>query len=278
MKTILVATDFSDSAINAAHYAGDLSIFLGVGRIIFYHSYDDPVVASEIPLKDKKEDASLKEKSLTALENLKNEFRKKIGENIIFEVETNAYPLIFGVQKLIEEWDIDLVIAGTTGKSGWRKWAWGSNTLNLASSITAPLLVIPNDIRFKLVEKIVFACDLDKVDKTTPVDYLKFFKNKFNAQLLVLNVGKEDKSLDPKVIPEQNKLQQLIEPLNPQYHYVEDDDVMEGIEDFVEDEDADLLITVAKSYGFWESLLHKSVSQDLANQAEVPLLILRANP
>lgn len=40
MKTFLVATDFSQSALNAAKYAAAFGSQLGISQIILYHSFD----------------------------------------------------------------------------------------------------------------------------------------------------------------------------------------------------------------------------------------------
>lgn len=45
--------------------------------------------------------------------------------------------------------------------------------------------------------------------------------------------------------------------------------------DFAEDEDVDLVITIPKKFGFFESLFKRSVTKKLAYHTEIPLLILK---
>ncbi|MBL7734052.1 MAG: universal stress protein, partial [Chitinophagaceae bacterium] len=59
------------------------------------------------------------------------------------------------------------------------------------------------------------------------------------------------------------------------YHYAETDDIADEIEDFAEDQDAGLIITIPKSYGFFEGLFHRSVSKRLIRESDIPLLLLR---
>src|SRR5688572_9389995 len=49
MKTILIATDFSATAFNAATYAADMAQVIHANLLLF-HSYQVPVTYSEVPV------------------------------------------------------------------------------------------------------------------------------------------------------------------------------------------------------------------------------------
>ena len=49
MKTILVATDFSPAALNAANYAADMALAINAD-ILLLHVYQIPVVYLEVPV------------------------------------------------------------------------------------------------------------------------------------------------------------------------------------------------------------------------------------
>ena len=49
MKTILVATDFSPAALNAANYAGDMALAIHA-NILLLHVYSIPVNYSEVAI------------------------------------------------------------------------------------------------------------------------------------------------------------------------------------------------------------------------------------
>src|SRR4051812_44904314 len=49
MKTIIVPTDFSATAYNAARYALELAAQLGTSRILLYHAYEIIVPVPDLP-------------------------------------------------------------------------------------------------------------------------------------------------------------------------------------------------------------------------------------
>lgn len=265
METILITTDFSNTASNAARYAALLSKSLGVGSVILYHSYDNENMDTDL----------VHEGSLIALEILSDTIRKHLGRNTRVELIANDLPLLMGVERICEQHPVGLVVAGSTGKGGLAKFLLGSNTINLADKCPVPLLIVPEDADFEPIRKIVFACAMEKVIQTTPVETISLFTRQLNSKLLVLNVALEHKRFNPDIIPEQYEIHRLLDDLNPSYHYIEEDEIVEGIMDFVEDEGAQLLITVPKTYGFFDSFFRRSVTKKLAYDTDIPLLVLR---
>ncbi|MEZ0450893.1 universal stress protein [Sphingobacterium thalpophilum] len=276
MEAIIITTDFSEAAMNAARYAAGLSKSIGIKRIVLYHSYDNAPAATDVPVAET--DTPLAhEGSLLALEIVEREIGLVIGSDsgIAIDLVANGMPLELGVEQLAEQWRTGLVVVGTTGKSGLEKFFVGSNTVSLATSCPVPLLIVPKEAKFEAIEKIVFACDLKKVTRSKPVSEIGWWLDRFQAKLLVLNVALEGKRFDPDMIPEQYKMHELLDGFNPSYHYEEGEDIAEEIADFAEDEEAGLVITVPKSYGFFEGLFHRSVSRKLLDKSEVPLLLLK---
>lgn len=275
MDTVIITTDFSVSATHAAEYGAAFARWMDVHSIILYHSSDQGLVATEIPVPESVHDTAAHEKHIASLTLLENHIRPFAGVDIHVELVANEQPLLLGIEQLAERRKASLVVAGTTGKSGLEKLVMGSNAISLVKACPLPLLIVPHEARFVPIRKMVYACDLQKVGRSTPVSLLRFFMERLQAELLVLNVSMEGKRFDPDVIPEQYKLHSLLDSLNPEYHYTEEDDIAEGIMDFAAREGAGLVVTVPKSYGFFERLFHRSVTKELVSHTELPLLVLR---
>lgn len=102
-------------------------------------------------------------------------------------------------------------MVGTTGKSGLEKFLIGSNTASLASSCPVPLLIVPKEAELDSIDKIVFACDLKRVARSTPVSEIGWWLEKLGAKLVVLNVALEGRRFGPDMIPKQYKMHELLD-------------------------------------------------------------------
>ena len=261
VKTMMVLLDFSESSLNAADYAAKLTHQLQTTKMILYHSYE-PLVRSSNAV----EMADLKDK----LSNL------AAGRTDI-ETRSDERSLINAVNTLVEQEDIGLVITGTTGKNRLEKVLIGSNTIRLVEESIAPVLIVPPGANFETIKKVVFACDLRQVSNTTPALAIKTFVNTIGAKLLVLNVDHDEERFNPESIGELVHLHALWDKEEPEYHYIKHEDIATGIMEFAEQQRADLVITVPKVYGFFESMFHRSLTKKLAYHSQLPLLLFRAD-
>lgn len=275
MKTILLPTDFSESALNAGHYAAALTKQLGVFRIILYHSYQTKPIATDVPLITSAE-LNLKERSLEALNTFAEELKPLLLEGVSTEILADERPLLYALKNIIEEEQVELVVIGATGKSNLEKVLVGSNTLSLAQAGLAPLLIVPLNARFQNIHHVVFASDLKQVTQTTPVKLIKSFIHHLDARLLVLNVTEEDKNhFDPDSILEQEALHDLWDSEKATFHYTTHADIAQGITEFAEENDAQIAIIIPRQRGFFDSIFHRSISKKLALHTHIPLLLLK---
>ncbi|TYR34447.1 universal stress protein [Sphingobacterium phlebotomi] len=276
MKTIIITTDFSESALNAARYATKLAKSINANQIVLYHAYDNLPVGTDLPMTDVVP-SLIEEQSFSNLRTVQAELEQVLGEDsgVGIHLITNNFPLLRGIEGLAEEWHANLVVAGTTGRGNLEQVLIGSNTVNLASSLKLPLLIVPADADYEPIQKVVFACDLRKVSHSTPIAEIGQWLERLGAELLVLNVTLERKRANPDTIMEQYKMHALLDVYQPEYHYTTSDDIAEEIEDFAEDHDAGLIVTIPKSYGFFERLFRRSVSKQLIKKSDIPLLLLR---
>ena len=57
---------------------------------------------------------------------------------------------------------------------------------------------------------------------------------------------------------------------------VENTNIANGILDYIENNNTDLLVLIRKNYGFIESILHSSVTKKIALYGKKPLLLYKA--
>lgn len=274
MGTIIIATDFSDVASNAARYAAALGEHLKIKNLILYHSYHYIIHKDKAP-QEKEYLHATHENALAALEKQKSSIKNKIPSAISIQLITDSLPLVEGVDLLAKKHQSKLVVVGTTGKSKIEKVFIGSNAASLARDSSIPLLLIPEDAIFKAFDKAVYTCDLIKVEKTTPVESLFNIVKKWRLKLLILHVAQPNTPFSPNFVAEQQQLHELMDELQPEYHYIENKNIVLGIMQFADDKAADLVIVLPKPHGFFESLFRRSTTKKLAVHANLPLMILR---
>ncbi len=88
------------------------------------------------------------------------------------------------------------------------------------------------------------ACDFREVKETTPVGIIKTLVKEFKAEFHVLNVDHDNKQFNSDTPHQSVLLHTALEELNPQYHYIEHKDIEDGINEFAEKNNLDLIITI----------------------------------
>jgi len=270
MKTILVATDFSKTALNAANYAADMALAINADLVLL-HTYQIPVVYSEVPLAmDMDGMQKIAEKDLNELKDqLIRSKRHKL--NIKTEVQVgNFYAELKAVCERIEPY---VVVMGSQGTTATERILFGGHTVHAMKNLAWPLITVPMNASFSAVKRIGLACDLNDVLSTTPAEEIKLLVKDFNAELHILNTKKRDK-YDPERSFELGVMEEMLWPLKPDYHFINTDNVDESIMEFAEKNQIDLLIVLPKRHGLLDKLLHKSHTKEFVLHSHVPVMAL----
>ena len=135
------------------------------------------------------------------------------------------------------------------------------------------MVTVPPQAKFSAVKKIGLACDFNKVVDNTPADEIKTLVNDFHAELHVLNTDKKEE-YNADIVFESGLLQEMLAALKPQYHFITNENTDQGIMDFAEKNDIDLLVVLPKRHGLFEKLLSKSHSKQLVLHSHVPVMAL----
>ncbi|NLR59593.1 universal stress protein [Chitinophaga polysaccharea] len=275
MKTILVPTDFSDTAYNAATYALSLARNLGTTRIVLYHAYElivpIPDIPTMIPMVNPDD---LRVASIEGLEKMKKELDTLVPPGSTLVIRADNTLLAATIEEVCKNEEADLIVMGITGGSKLEEVLVGSNTIDVVKNTSYPVLIVPGGAKYKPIEKIVFAVDLRKIAETTPVEPLKKLLHIFNAELHVINIDHESRHFSTDTPFETMLLDTLLEDFNPVYHFIDNPDVVEGIVEFAEENKADIILTIPKKHGLFEGIFKRSRTSKLAYQTHLPLLTL----
>ncbi len=271
MKTIIVPTDFSPVSLNAVNFAADMAMTIDAS-IILLNVYNIPVTYSEATILLLSVD-ELKKESETQLEELKEKLIHVTSGKIKVYAEARMGNTIDELEEVCKQIQPFAVVMGAKGKTGLEKIVFGSNTLSAIRHLTFPVICVPPGKEYgKGIKKIGFACDFKQVVETTPVQFIKQMVTEFNAELHILNVDYNNKNFKPET-PEQSFLiHNLLEDLKPNYHFINNADVEDGINQFAESNNLDLVITIPKKHKLLEGIFKSSSSRQLVFQSHIPVM------
>lgn len=281
MKTYLVPVDFSETSVHAAEFAASLSAQTGITNIILLNSYYVSIYETILPTPDlilptPEEIEDRTDERLAKLNKLKNTLNAKGAAGLTVKTIVSRLPLLRAVIETIATEGVDLVILGSNGNTSTDESHVGANVVSISKNSPVPVVVVPPACCYTPVRRIVMACDFKKVNEAIPLESLKRILDRYNMELLVVNVDPDEKKCDdPKVKAEELTLHKMLENYHPQYHYICNKDVINGITRFATEHDAQLVIALPHRYSFLQSLLHDSVSEKLTVHSAVPVLLLK---
>ncbi|HTH81911.1 MAG TPA: universal stress protein [Mucilaginibacter sp.] len=282
MKTYLVPIDFSHASVHAAEFAAALSKQTNVQHIILLNAYYVSPYETMLPNPDmvllrEEEVENNAADRIKQLEHLKAKLSKQVREGVTITTHLNRSHLLRAVVENVMNKDVDLVILGSKGNSSKDDSHIGSHVVKISKASPVPVIIVPPGYHYQTIKKVVVACDFNKVKESVPLDALKRLLDKKNAELLVVNIDNETKheSPDAERMAEETAMHVMLKQYHPQYFYVSSPDVINGILQFASDNDAQLVIALPHKYSFFQELLHDSVSQKLAENAAVPVLLLK---
>ncbi|MFM7838330.1 MAG: universal stress protein [Chitinophagaceae bacterium] len=270
MKTLIVPTDFSPVAINAMNYAAEMAKSIQAS-ILLTHVYQVPVTFSEVPVPI----VPVEELKKTAEDRLK-ELKEKLthtysGKLKVYTEAILGEPIdeLFKLCRAIHPF---AVVMGTHGTSGLEKMIMGSTTLSAIRHLDFPVLAIPPGTTFHAIKKIGLACDLKNVIASTPISFIKSIVEEFHADLQVLHVDYDDQQAKDEVPLESAHLESLLGAIRPTYHFLKSKDLVQGINEFAEKNNLNLVMVIPKKHKLLESLFHKSGSAGLVTHSHIPVM------
>jgi nucleotide-binding universal stress UspA family protein len=234
--------------------------------------YQIPVSYSDIPVVLVSVD-DLRKNAEEKLEQLKKEVEHITSGTIRVYTEARLGNVTDELETLSGKIKPFAVVMGTKGSSGIEKILFGSNTLTAIRHLTWPVICVPPGKTYgNGIKQIGFACDFKNVVKTTPVDMIKHFTGEFHATLHVLNTDYHNRHFKPDTPEESALLHTMLEDMKPVYHFIENKDIEDGINEFADKNNLDLIIAIPKKHNLIEGLFRSSSTKQLVFESHVPVM------
>jgi nucleotide-binding universal stress UspA family protein len=270
MKSILVATDFSNNAKNALKYANAFAEATQ-HQLLLMNVYM-PSVGQYSPVHAIIAEETMHEKSRChkQLKDLKAKYVTVPAEDIVAEGEA-----INQILKTSKNSKANFIIVGTHGASGIKKALIGSNTSKVIAKAEVPVLAIPEKYRYQKVDTIVYATDfkntLNELKVLIPIAkllnasieivYLKYAWDK-NAEHKV-ELEKKIKRLSYKNISIVEQKANIDYTLNDQ------------LKRYISKTKPQMLAMFPTDKSWFDKIFTSSKTEELAYELKVPLLSIR---
>ncbi|MGS2765255.1 universal stress protein [Sinomicrobium sp. M5D2P9] len=278
MKNILIPTDFSENSWNAVRYA--MLLFDTSGCNFYLCNVVEPYVyaGGGMPLVALPEeyDTDARTRSQGELEKMALWMKKELPESNSDFIPLPEYDFfIEAVRKQVKEKNIDLIVMGTKGASGFREMIVGSNTGDVITKVKCPVLVVPEDTVFHLPEQIVFPTDYTIPYSSKVLDTMFFLADKFSAAVRILHVVKnEHENLGEEQKINKKHLEDYLRGREYSFHRMVRKNLGEAIEEFSESTEIDWIAMMAKKLNFFQQTLFRPTVARISYHTRIPFLVL----
>jgi nucleotide-binding universal stress UspA family protein len=273
MKTIVIPTDFSPISTNAMNYAVDMALSVNAS-VMLLNIYQIPVSMTDVPVVMVSAE-ELKKMADEKLAELKKNVAHITSGNLKIYSESRLGNVVDELEDVCKQINPFAVVMGTKGATGLDRILFGSVTLTAIRHITSPIICVPPGKEYGAgIKKIGFACDFNKVVEATPTHIIKEFVKEFNAELHVLNVDYHNKYFKPDTPQESLLLHTMLEELKPIYHFIQHKDIEDGINEFAETNNLDLVISIPKKHKLLEGIFKPSSTRQLVFESHVPVMCI----
>ncbi|AKQ45090.1 hypothetical protein TH63_04680 [Rufibacter radiotolerans] len=315
MKTILVPTDHSAEARNAFIYALEMAIHTKA-QIVLFHAFHQQIPLSESLNLDEYiahlEERKTREQEQYA-HHMQAELSRDFAFQFHTPAELTTdilsnYSLtpsgfhylealphaeaianlpikcvaIFGdpSQKILEAihaYSADIVVMGMRGARAMGRALLGSVVTEVMLRATIPVLAIPLCGRYTGLATIAYAIDLRTLPDPQHLAFLQTFAQQFGATLKLLHLYNEDKTQELERIQESlHQLDKGLPEVGFTIYFKATSNVLESIEQFTKDQQADVLIVAPHKHSYLDIILKKSITGTLSAHTTLPLLTLPA--
>ncbi|MEX1191772.1 MAG: universal stress protein [Brumimicrobium sp.] len=277
MKKILVPTDFSKYALNAAKLAADIARKYEA-RIYFLHIVDMPAVETGIIPGQTRQDIA---EGLFILKKVKKNFKELFEQDFLKGLNIAEAVQFDGVYESVVEQakkhEIDLIVMGTHGSSGYvNDFFVGSNTDKIVRLSQTPVLTVREEVKDSSFKKIVFASDFGEGVEESFEDIgnlIKFFDAKVD---LVRIITRDDFYYSTPMLEIMEEFAKRQGLKNYDCHVYSAEGVQTGINEFAQRMNADLITTITHGRRGLSKLFNGSVTTDLMKNSPFPVLSIRA--
>ena len=241
MKKLLVPTDFSACATYATEVAIALAEFYSA-KLILYHQLELPASWDTFSEDEKLRHPEVIQQIQEAVEKMETwkACAAELGVALTFHYSSGN--LVDEIRTKVQNEQIDFVVMGSHGASGFNEYIMGSNTQKVVRSLHCPVFIVKNQLKEYAINKVIFASNFVPEEKKA-FEYLLKFAVPFEAEIHLVEINTSSWFGQPyQLVHESMKDFKAMCTALPCYlHFHRNTSVEKGIQEVADRIDADLI-------------------------------------
>ena len=271
MATVIVVTNFSQSARNALEYTCKF-LHNPTTRVILLNIFSFPgtMAVDAIAIAAMSETIANDERLL----RIEYEWVEKNYPEINIEPQMHTGVFIEVLKEIINVESSKLIVMGASGTYN-DLLSWDVNIIDAFVDLPIPVLVVPSTSVYRPINKIAFAVNYYRKNLQTPVSMIKRLIEFTKAKLYVINVVSPTEIINEEANASKDQLLQSLSEVSPAYFEPAFENVFSAIDNFTAEENIDMLIVIPTRHGIWYSIFKQSQTKGLVNLNNIPVLSVR---
>lgn len=171
----------------------------------------------------------------------------------------------------------DMMVMGSTGRGGLGKRLFGSVSAEVSKNAHCPVLYVSKDAAYRGFDQLLYASDFDSINPLS-VHQATSFAQRFDAQLHFVHVGpggeqdlEEQRAQFEASFGDTGTHKPFI------FSKMVSEDIVGSLYEYAFYHRIDMLMFVTHQRSFWDSLLHKSITNEAISSSDLPILIIHSD-
>ena len=278
MRHLLLPTDFSNYAYNACLYAIHLAAHYKA-KLTIFHAYHIPIVDPLMPSEYLSDLANSAEKEIKSkMEELVSRLKEYKSANNLNEFEIEQHITMgFGVDEIInisEKEKPDMIIMGRRYTEGMARILLGSITAVVLDKAAIPVMIVPENVKAgEAITDVLYAIEYNEGDVKT-IDKLLLITKPLRAKIHCVHISTEEGKVSVQKMEDLKKnYADEISQGFMEFKNISSETVMEGLSDYIEDNDVNIMAMLTHKRSFFMKLFDRSFTKKIAFKTNIPLLV-----
>lgn len=200
------------------------------------------------------------------------EYTKKNSVEVPYEVNVSEFNRIDVVN---DEWEKNknLILIVSTHQSYTEASGGLIGYPNIIEHVKCPVLAVPEDNKTLSIKKLLYATDYHEEDINSLKHLYGYFSEGDSHITVMHNAGTFDFDDKLKWVGLQELVKEEVGVENIDFRFETDKDVEEGIQDYIDKFDTDLLVVLKEKKGFFKRIFSSSDTKSILTKFKKPVLV-----